>query len=247
MAYDPAKYLADPDTIRFFQSNWYWVDRFDKFYFVNDWQVKDLVTESKVEIDCDFARCLLVTSPGNYPKGWKKLETINFWTASLLLKYMRIKYFFLAGVLAVAAFLRLWHLGSVPPSLTPDEAALGYNAYSILHTARDEYGKFLPVIFKSFGDYKPGLYVYLTAPSVAALGLNEFSTRLPSALAGILSVYLIYFVIRELFPSLEIVAAFVAATNPYLIYFSRGAWEANVSLTLTLAGIYFFFEIISKQ
>lgn len=78
LAYDPVKYRSDPDAIRFFQSNWYWVDRFDKFYFVNDWQVKDLVTESKVEIDCNFAKCLLLTYLDNYPKGWKKLETIKF-------------------------------------------------------------------------------------------------------------------------------------------------------------------------
>lgn len=156
----------------------------------------------------------------------------------------------LISALVLAAVLRLWHLGSVPPSLTPDEAALGYNAYSILHTARDEYRKLLPVIFKSFGDYKPGLYVYLTVPSIAALGLSEFSTRLPSALFGVLSVYLIYLLARLLFAnrqSLATFSAFVAATNPYLIYFSRAAWEANVSLTLTLAGIYFFLKSFEKS
>lgn len=76
--WNPAKYQSDPDSVRFFQSNWYWVDRFDKFYFVNDWQVSDLVTESKVKINCDKSKCLLVTSPGNYPKGWRKLEVVNF-------------------------------------------------------------------------------------------------------------------------------------------------------------------------
>jgi 4-amino-4-deoxy-L-arabinose transferase-like glycosyltransferase len=78
MKWDPAKYRDDSNLIRFYQSNWYWVDRFDKFYFVNDWQVKDLITESKVKIDCKSMKCLLVTSPDNYPSGWKKLETINF-------------------------------------------------------------------------------------------------------------------------------------------------------------------------
>jgi len=156
--------------------------------------------------------------------------------------------------LLLAGVLRLWHLGSIPPGLTPDEAALGYNAYSILHTGRDEYGKFLPIIFKSFGDYKPGLYIYLAIPSVATFGLNEFSTRLPSALFGVLSVFLIYLLVKELFHSLEIgrwkleiLAALVAACNPYLIYFSRGAWEANVALTLTLAGIYFFLKSFEKN
>ena len=163
---------------------------------------------------------------------------------------MKFKKYILIAILIVAAFLRLWRLGNIPPSLTPDEASLGYNAYSVLKTGRDEYGKLLPVIFKSFGDYKPGLYVYLTVPSVLVFGLNEFAVRLPSALFGIISVWLIYLVVKKLFHSLEIknykleiIAAAVAAMNPWLIYFSRGAWEVNVSLALTLAGIYFFLKL----
>jgi 4-amino-4-deoxy-L-arabinose transferase-like glycosyltransferase len=154
----------------------------------------------------------------------------------------------LAAILLVALIIRLWSLGSIPPGLTPDEAALGYNAYSILKSGRDEYGKILPLIFKSFGDYKPGLYVYLNMPFVAALGLNEFSTRLPSALAGVISVWLIYLICRKLFedPKIGYCAAFIAAVNPWLIYFSRAAWEANVSLTLTLTGIYFFLRSFEK-
>lgn len=169
---------------------------------------------------------------------------------------MKIKNWFLRNwilivILVFASLLRLWNIGNIPPSLTQDEASLGYNAYSILVTGKDEYGKVFPIIFKSFGDYKPGLYVYLDVPFVATMGLNEVSVRLPSAVAGILSVFLIYLIIKQLFNSLEtgkwkleIVAAFVAATNPWLIYYSRGAWEANVSLTLTLAAIYFFLRIL---
>lgn len=160
----------------------------------------------------------------------------------------------LACILLLALILRFWSLGINPPGLTPDEAALGYNAYSILKTGRDEFGKTFPIIFKSFGDYKPGLYVYLDVPFVAALGLNEVSTRLPSVFAGVLSVFLLYLIIKELFHSLEIgkwkleiVTAAVAATNPWMIYFSRGAWEANVSLCLTLFGIYFFLKAIHNS
>lgn len=78
LSYDPAKYQNDLSKIAFYKSNWYWVDRFDKFYFVNDWQVKEMKLESRGMIDCTNQRCLLITSPGNYPKGWKKIKTINF-------------------------------------------------------------------------------------------------------------------------------------------------------------------------
>ncbi|KKU10080.1 MAG: hypothetical protein UX13_C0021G0010 [Candidatus Woesebacteria bacterium GW2011_GWB1_45_5] len=77
-AQDPASYRSDPNLIRFYQSGWYWTDRFDKFYFVNDWQIKEMKLESGGEIDCRQIKCLLITSPDNYPSSWSKLETINF-------------------------------------------------------------------------------------------------------------------------------------------------------------------------
>ena len=70
--------------------------------------------------------------------------------------------------------LRLFRLGSIPPSLHWDEPSWGYNAYSILKTGRDEYGRLMPLVFKAFGDYKSAIYVYLTTLSVGVFGLNEF-------------------------------------------------------------------------
>lgn len=156
----------------------------------------------------------------------------------------------LLSILVIAAFLRFWNLGINPPHLTPDEASLGYNAYSILKTGKDEFGKTLPIVFKSFGDFKPGLYVYLTVPPVAVFGLTEFATRFPSASAGILSVLFIFLIIKELFPerkSLPILGAFVSAVNPWLVFFSRGAWEVNLSLSLTLIGIFLFLKSLKNQ
>lgn len=156
----------------------------------------------------------------------------------------------LTAVLILASVLRLWNLGINPPHLTPDEASLGYNAYSILKTGKDEFGKTFPIVFKSFGDYKPGLYIYAAVPSIAIFGLTEFATRLPSAIAGIFSVLFIYLIVKELFGDrkyLSLVASIVAATSPWLIFFSRGAWEVNLSLSLTLLGIYFFLKALKKS
>jgi hypothetical protein len=82
--WDPEKYRSDANLIRFEQSGWFWVDAFDKFYFVNDWEIpkegKTFTLESKKEkVDCTgVTKCLLVTSPGNFPKGWQNLKIINF-------------------------------------------------------------------------------------------------------------------------------------------------------------------------
>lgn len=78
LKYDPKQYQEDTDKIAFLKSNWYWIDRFDKFYFVNDWQVKNMKLESGGSIDCENQKCLLITSPGNYPEGWRKIDGVNF-------------------------------------------------------------------------------------------------------------------------------------------------------------------------
>lgn len=161
----------------------------------------------------------------------------------------RTRTVFLVFILLVAAFLRFWKLGSIPNGLTPDEAALGYNAYSILKTGKDEYGQRLPLVFKSFGDYKPGLYIYLSTVPVFLLGLSDFSVRVVSALAGVIAVFLLYEIVGEFLNKKDIVrlgslfqmlCAASIALSPWHIHFSRGAWEANLSLTLTLAAILFF-------
>lgn len=169
-----------------------------------------------------------------------------------------LKKYLLFAILLIASILRLWRLNSIPPHLTPDEAALGYNSYSILKTGRDEYGEFLPLIFKSFGDYKPGLYIYFALPFIELFGLNEFSVRLPSAIFGILAVWLLYKIVYKFFDGentqlsiinphlLASISALMLTISPWHIQFSRGAWEANISLTLSLAGIYLFLKALKK-
>lgn len=152
-------------------------------------------------------------------------------------------------ILLVSAFLRLFFLDLYPPHLRNDEAALGYNSYSILKTARDEHGEVLPLIFRSFGDWKIGLYIYLTIPFIFILGLNELAIRLPSAISGIISVYLLYKITYQLFleKRLALISSAVLALSPIFIAFSRGAWEVNVSLIFTLAMIYAFLLSLEKK
>src|SRR3989338_9604457 len=111
-----------------------------------------------------------------------------------------MKKVFLIAIILVASVLRLYKLGSVPPSLYWDEASLGYNAYSILTTAHDEHGKFLPLInFAAFGDYKPPGYIYAAVAPIALFDLSEFAVRFPSAFFGVLTVVLTYFLAKKLF------------------------------------------------
>jgi len=155
---------------------------------------------------------------------------------------------FLTFIVIVAAILRLWQLGKVPSSPDWDEVALGYNTYSILQTGRDEYGKFLPIVLRSFDDYKPALYAYLAMPSISILGLNIIAVRLPSAIFGILTVLTVFFLTKELFKkdNIALLSSFLLAISPWHIQFSRVAFEANVGIALNVFGILFFLKAFKK-
>jgi 4-amino-4-deoxy-L-arabinose transferase-like glycosyltransferase len=163
-------------------------------------------------------------------------------------------------ILVLAFFLRFWHLGSYP-ALNADEAAIGYNAYSLIKTGLDEHGNSWPIHFQSFNDYKPGLYFYIVLPFVKFLGLNIWSVRVPSALFGVASVYLLYVLLKELFfnqsvekigrldfnfQTLPLVASFMLAISPWHIHFSRGGWEVNVATFFMLLGSYLFLKALRR-
>ena len=157
-------------------------------------------------------------------------------------------FFILILIILIASILRLWKLGTVPISPDWDEVSLGYNAYSIMHTGRDEYGKFLPIILRSFDDYKPALYAYLTIPSIAIFGLNVFAVRLPSAIFGILTVFAVFFLAKELFKraDMALLSSFLLAISPWHIQFSRIAFESNVGIAFNVFIILFFLKGLKK-
>lgn len=157
-------------------------------------------------------------------------------------------------IVLLAGFLRFYQLGSNPPSLTWDEAAWGYNAYSLGIDGKDEFGRFLPYDYlESFGDFKPPLYAYLTVVPVKILGLNEFATRFPSALFGTLTALLTFFLVLRLFPNAvnkrkyALFSAFVLAISPWHILLSRAAFEANVASFFLVLGIWAFLAAMQNK
>jgi len=152
-------------------------------------------------------------------------------------------------ILVLAFVLRFYQLGVNPPSLDWDETALGYNAWSILKTSKDEYGIRLPLTLRSFDDYKPPVYVYLTVPSVAIFGLNDFAVRLPSALLGVLTVVTICFLAYEIFQSwgVGLLAMFLMSISPWHLQFSRVAFETNIALSFTVFGAWAFLAGLKKS
>ncbi len=152
------------------------------------------------------------------------------------------KQYWIIGIMLAAGLLRFWHITQVPPALNSDEVAIGYNAYSILKTGRDEYAIQYPLTFRSFDDYKMPVYVYMVAAGMKVFGFGDFAVRFPSAFFGTLTVLLTYFLVKELFKRQDIanVSAFLLAVSPWSVQFSRAGYEANVAVLFIVLGVYFF-------
>ncbi len=151
------------------------------------------------------------------------------------------------GVLAIA--LRFPFIDRFPAGFSGDEAIQGYTAWSILKTGRDEWGEFLPLFPRSFGDFKPPLYTYLTIPSVALFGLSEFAVRLPSAVVGTATVILLFFLSQKLFGNFLISAlsSLFLAISPWHFQFSRTALEANLVPFFLVLGLLLFLKGLENK
>src|SRR4030043_1003591 len=161
-----------------------------------------------------------------------------------------MKKYLLILIIFLAFFLRFYRVGCYP-ALNADEAAICYNAYSLIETGRDEHGNSWPIHFQSFNDFKPGLYFYVVLPFVKFFGLSEMSVRIPSAFIGVLTVYLIYLLTNELFKDkkhalwnlpIGLVSSLLLAISPWHIHFSRGGWEVNVATFFMVLGLYLFLK-----
>ena len=152
-------------------------------------------------------------------------------------------------IVAMAAILRLYKITDNPPALYWDEVAIGYNAYSINQTGKDEWGISWPTLFRSYDDYKPPVYIYTVALFQKFLGPTDLSVRLPSAIAGILTVLFLFYLVKELtnrYPLAALCSALLA-TSMWHIQFSRAGFEANLALMFVVLGVWLFLLAMRKN
>lgn len=160
-----------------------------------------------------------------------------------------MKKFFLIAILILAALLRLWHLGSVPPSASMDEASIGYNAYSVAKTGVDEYGTFPLISQRAYDDWRRSTYLLLVVPFVALLNLQVVAVRLPAVILSVVTIWATYRIVCALFLKQTTRAHFTAifsslllAISPWHIYVSRLGHESNAYLSFFVLGVLFFLE-----
>lgn len=148
----------------------------------------------------------------------------------------------------LALFLRVYQLGEFPVGFHGDEASIGYNAYSLLKTAKDQNANFLPLAVDQWGDFRPAGYHYLAIIPVAILGLNELATRLPAAIFGAITIFAFYLLVKELFDKKSaLLACFLLAISPWHIVTSRATSESVIALFLVIGGAYCFVKSFREK
>lgn len=156
---------------------------------------------------------------------------------------------YLVAIFLFFILTRIYKISDIPQSVYWDEASIGVNGYSIAQTGKDEWGKFLPLNFKAFGEYKLPVYIYTTALSVKIFGLNEFAVRIPAVLFSLGVVLLGFLLAIELTKDHKVglLTAFFITISQWFFIISRTGFEATAGLLFFISGIYFFVKAIGEK
>jgi hypothetical protein len=159
------------------------------------------------------------------------------------MKYLR-KRWILVCILVFSFILRTFQLANIPHGFFCDEASIGYNAYKVGTTGKDEYGVTLPFFTQSFGDYRHTLAIYSDIPFIWIFGLNETGVRLQSVFFGMISILVLYFFVKEVTSTkYGLIAAFIAGITPWLLHYNRTGFEFSSYAALFSLTVFLFHRI----
>ncbi|KPJ56913.1 hypothetical protein AMJ49_03275 [Parcubacteria bacterium DG_74_2] len=157
---------------------------------------------------------------------------------------------FLLIVLSIAAFFRLWQLDEIPPGLYPDVAINGNEALESLKT-----GNFK--LFYSENNGREGLFIWLIALSFLIFGVNVWSIKIVAAVIGILTVFGLYLLTKDLFEKtidnkrkatdIALLSSFFLAISFWHVNFSRIGFRAILLPFVLVFFFYFLFKGFKKR
>lgn len=155
----------------------------------------------------------------------------------------------LVWIFFLGLFFRLFQLSTLPTGFHVDEAKIGWNAYSLWLTGRDDWLHAFPLHYDTFGDQRPTGFFYATVPSLALFGLSDFAIRFTPAIFGALGVVGIFFFVFLITHNSRLSAypAFMLAISPWHISLSRAASEGIIATTLVIFGLVFLLKYQKKQ
>jgi 4-amino-4-deoxy-L-arabinose transferase-like glycosyltransferase len=137
-------------------------------------------------------------------------------------------------IFIIAAWFRLYRLGSVPPGLTHDEASNGHDAAGVLEGI-------CPIYFSVGYGHEP-LYPYSVALTMSLLGPTDMALRLTTVGWGMALILLSYGLSRRLFGRLPalLTAAWMAASFWCVMTSRVGLRAITLGTTFTTSAVCFW-------
>jgi Dolichyl-phosphate-mannose-protein mannosyltransferase len=154
--------------------------------------------------------------------GWRR--------AAARLQTVPVETWIVGAIVVIGALLRFTTLSS--QSFWSDEASVGHQAsFSFGHMFSSDVSK----------EANPPLYFVVTWVWIRLFGSGEFGLRSLSALAGTAVIPIAYLCGRELVSKRAgVVAAVLAAVNPFMIWYSQDATEYMALAAMSAASFLFF-------
>jgi hypothetical protein len=127
----------------------------------------------------------------------------------------------LISVLGLVLYTR--NLTTNPRGFFIDESSVAYNAATLAHTGRDEFGIAWPLYFRAFGEYKNPVYIYLLAGIYRFTGPSILVARLLSALIGVATALVLGLIgwRSSKQPAVGVLVILMALATPWLFALSR--------------------------
>ena len=171
------------------------------------------------------------------------MEKIKSW-----IKNHKLEVGILFGMLLLGAFMRLYRIDGYLTFLGDEgrDVIIVRRIFTELHPPLIGPGT-------SIGNmYLGPLYYYLMAIPLLVANFNPVGPALFIALLGVGTIFFVWWVVREFFPTEKenwgaLVAAFLYAISPVIIIYSRSSWNPNIMPFFSLVCIYGMWRVMIKQ
>jgi 4-amino-4-deoxy-L-arabinose transferase-like glycosyltransferase len=164
----------------------------------------------------------------------------------LQLKRIELPLVVVALLICVVYFAEVSHNS---PGFFVDEASIAYNAHTISQYGVDEYGYYLPLYFRAFGEYKSPVYIYLLAALFRFTGPSVLAARLLSAVLGLIAAFLLGLLAARITRQrwVGLLVFVVVLLTPWMFEISRLVFEVALFPALLAGFLLLLFEASKRE
>ncbi len=144
----------------------------------------------------------------------------------------------------VSSFLIFFKFNLIPQNISFDEIEFSRLVLSLNNS------NYIP--YTNLATGHSTLYFYIILLSFKIFGISNFALRFPSALFGILSIFIFYFLLKNVFNEKKkifysILGALIFLTSRWFLNFARFSFEGTFLLFLELTSLLFMYKYFSNK